>query len=412
MLLYSDLIKIYLRGDFLKTLRNNKFPYFVGKLPFYYKILNSPNNGNFPNFVDFTVGIDTETGVIIQKYDKEIDEMLNKAYGLGSQIIGYMDEYDLGIKYTQDFLNFILQNESNIRKCKILEIGCGTGYLLQSFKEKGAEVIGIEPGIENIQRNQNYNIEIINDFYPSKKIKEEFDIIIFSNVLEHIRDTKEFLINVKKQLKTNGRIYCSVPDCETPIQYGDISMLIHEHYNYFVKQSLENTFLNNIKCRATIQKSSFGSQIYAYVKNNEEELDADNCNESLNQIGNEYINKILETELLFKRFLTYISREQKKIGIYVPSRAMNMLSKIANDIQLKDIIFFDDDEKMLGKYLPGFNNRIYNRDYLKNLSLDYVLIMSYTFGDEIKKNISQILPKNCTIIKYDELFGGIEEWTF
>ncbi len=387
-----------------------KFPYFVGKIPFYHQILNMPYNNNFPDFVDFTLDINNQTGLLVQKYDIEIEDMLKNAYVQGSQIIGYMDEYDLGVKYTQDFLNFILKHESSVNICTILEIGCGTGYLLHKLKQKGATVIGIEPGGENIPRNRANDIQIINDYYPSQNIKDEFDIIIFSNVLEHIKDPKEFLTHVSKQLKANGRIYCSVPNCEIPIKYGDISMLIHEHYNYFVDKTLENTFLNSIKCKVNIEKSSFGSQLYALINKSEDNSNSYNCLESLELVALEYINKISRTELLFTNFLLYIKENQKKLGIYVPARAMNMLSKIFNEIIVEDIVFIDDDENITGKYFPGFNNKIYNKNHLKDFSLDYILIMSYTFGEEIKESIKSKIHNDCKIIKYEELFGGKGEW--
>lgn len=83
------------------------FPYNIGKIPFYYTDLDNPHNPEgIPDFLDFNIDFDRITGTLIQKYDDNIQSLLNKAYSNGSQITGYMDDYELGEKYTKDFFEF------------------------------------------------------------------------------------------------------------------------------------------------------------------------------------------------------------------------------------------------------------------------------------------------------------------
>lgn len=386
----------------MENINKEKFPYYIGRLPFYYTNLDSPNNPEgVPDTLEFNLDCNIKTGTLIQKYDKKTDDFLNKAYSYGSQITGYMDSYELGAKYAQDFLSFVTKNEKNINECRILEIGCGTGYLIWLLKKIGAEVVGIEPGRQAELGKEKYNIDIIKDYYPSEQLKGKFDIIIFYNVLEHISDIKTFLINVKNQLKEDGRIYCAVPDCEDPIKNGDISMLIHEHYNYFIKETLKNTFIDSINCSPYIEKSNFGAELYGYTVNNENYcVECSNLDE-LYKMNIAYLKKIAKKASVFKNFLLKINEDNKTLGIYVPSRAINILSQINNN--LNNIEFFDDNPNMIGKYFPEFVKKIKCRSDLINNPTDYVLIMSYTFGDIIKKNISEFISDKTIIIKYEEL---------
>lgn len=381
-----------------------EFPYYVGEIPFYYTNLDVPHNIlGIPDKLSFTLDYDHSTGTLIQSRDEKNLKILNKAYNYGSQITGYMDDYELGEKYAKDFFEFIIKNEKRLNECKILEIGCGTGYLLSLLKKIGGDVVGIEPGKQAEIGKNKYGVNIIKDFYPTQEIKENFDIIIFYNVLEHISDIKNFLLNVKRQLKDDGRIYFAVPDCEKNIEHGDISMLIHEHFNYFTKTSLSNTIIKYLGYRAHMEKSCFGAELYGLVINNKEfsvnDLKLDNIHETYNN----YIKKVIDKISKFKDFLIEVNRCGKSLGIYVPSRAINILSLVKDSVNLKNIKFFDDNSNLVGTYFPGVDIIIKSQKELINSPTEYVLIMSYTFGNVIKDNIIEKLPVETKIIIYDEL---------
>lgn len=372
-------------------------------MPFFYTSLYSPNNPEeLPNTLQFSLDYNSKIGLLMQKYDEEVEKLLNKAYNYGSQVTRYMDDYELGQKYAVDFLDFITKKEKEIQECKILEIGCGTGYLLSLLKEKGAEVIGIEPGNQAEIGKEKYNLDIIQDYYPSEKLKDKFDIIILYNVLEHISDIATFLKNIKNQLKDQGRIYYAVPDCEKPIKYGDISMLIHMHYNYFVEQSLKNIFKDSINRKAYIEKSSFGAELYGYINNNEFYCD-ENKTDNNNELNIDFVKKTRERLQSLEKLLMKVNKEEKSLGIYVPSRAINILSQVNENITLDNIEFFDDNPNIIGTYFPGINKKIRSRMDLINNPTDYVLIMSYTFGEDIKKDISKQIHDKTIIIKCEEL---------
>lgn len=380
------------------------FPYNIGKIPFYYTDLDNPHNPEgIPDFLDFNIDFDRITGTLTQKYDDNIQSLLNKAYSNGSQITGYMDDYEFGEKYTKDFLDFIIKNEGDIKGCSVLEIGCGTGFLLSLLENMGASVTGIEPGKQAEKGIKKYKINIINDYYPSENIDKKYDIIIFYNVLEHISCIEPFLSSVKKQLKANARIYFAVPDCGKAIECSDISMLIHEHYNYFTSDTLENTFAEYANLKADISKSDFGSELYGIAVNDGiyHGHTAD-INEIMYMNGN-YIKNADHKIIIFKKFLNEIDKDGKALGIYVPSRALNMLSLIKEDIDLEKIDFFDDNPNLSGRYFPGFNKVIKCRSDLMNNPADYVLIMSYTFGDSIRNDLKKCLDNKTVIIKYEEL---------
>jgi 2-polyprenyl-3-methyl-5-hydroxy-6-metoxy-1,4-benzoquinol methylase len=81
-------------------------------------------------------------------------------------------------------------------------IGCGNGALAYDVAGKAGQVIAIDKSSINIQTAQmNYareNIEYITGDATRVTLKDNFDVIILSNVLEHIEERVDFLAAVKK----------------------------------------------------------------------------------------------------------------------------------------------------------------------------------------------------------------------
>lgn len=98
---------------------------------------------------------------------------------------------------------------------KILEIGCGTGGNLEMLSQYG-EISAIEkdPGAIEIAKekhNGRYTIKqgSCPDNIPYEK--KYFDIICMFDVLEHIEEDKETLVNIKNFLKDDGFLVLTVP---------------------------------------------------------------------------------------------------------------------------------------------------------------------------------------------------------
>jgi len=95
--------------------------------------------------------------------------------------------------------------ESNFDKdIKILEIGCGQGLMLKELQNRGYDVEGLEPSLRASKIAREKKLKIIVGYFPETKIKEKFDLIIISHVLEHIKNYKKFIKSLEKILKSNG----------------------------------------------------------------------------------------------------------------------------------------------------------------------------------------------------------------
>ena len=83
----------------------------------------------------------------------------------------------------------------------VLDIGCGNGALAYDVAKKAKKVVGIDLNKENIKiAKENYlapNIEYLVGDATKDLPSQKFDVIILSNVLEHIENRVEFLNKIK-----------------------------------------------------------------------------------------------------------------------------------------------------------------------------------------------------------------------
>jgi SAM-dependent methyltransferase len=379
-------------------------PYKIGLLPFFFKPLSQPTNGDdLPDFLPFSVDVDLKTGTLVQCPDAYVSRAISKAYKKGSELSGMMDSSGIGKEYAEDFVVF-LKNTLGVdtfNGFKVLEIGCGTGFLLSLLKNLGADVLGIEPGQHGQEKR--FDVPIIHDFFPSTKIDGKYHLIILYGVLEHIEDTDTFLKKVSEHLFNDGKIVIAVPNCQPYIYSGDTSMLLHEHWWYYTKETLYNTVTRAINTNVCISDSNFGGVLYAittdplfqqaYVKDMgkhiaETEAFCSRIQRSLNIV----------TQMLEDAYL-----KDEEIGIFVPGRAINILSMIKSKEYLQKIRFFNDDPRLQYTYYPGFPHIIESRKDLIENPPESILIFSRTFGHKIKMELSIDLPLS-KIFLWEDLF--------
>jgi len=126
-------------------------------------------------------------------------------------------------------------------KKEILEIGAGQGQATYWFDNEGFFVTSIEPDENNVklinQRliNSNCIVGSAEDF----QIKEKFDIIWMSHVLEHLIKPLQFLQNVKRNLRQDGIFFIEVPNCENASMLNTSISLV-PHTFHFSRNSLTN----------------------------------------------------------------------------------------------------------------------------------------------------------------------------
>jgi 2-polyprenyl-3-methyl-5-hydroxy-6-metoxy-1,4-benzoquinol methylase len=109
------------------------------KLPFIYELKTEPHNDlGIPDHLPFTLTSDDKYDLIKQDYNEQVNEALIKGYKISSILGGNSTDDEIGNGYTESILDFVKINLPLPWKgLKVLDIGCGTGFLLHKLSEFG-----------------------------------------------------------------------------------------------------------------------------------------------------------------------------------------------------------------------------------------------------------------------------------
>ncbi len=101
-------------------------------------------------------------------------------------------------------------------KGRLLEVGCGPGWLLKSAQEKGMEVFGIDFNRFAIEHAKQIGVANAKVADVSGLAKEfpgiRFDAVVVSHVLEHVENPEEFLSDIGKTMAKDGILGIAVPN--------------------------------------------------------------------------------------------------------------------------------------------------------------------------------------------------------
>ncbi len=130
----------------------------------------------------------------------------------------------------------------NKENSKILEIGSGLGYTTFAINKSGYDCVGIDISKEAIEKarhafGDNYrNISLF-------ELKEEvrYDLVIMTELLEHVVNPKDFISKCREILKKDGKILITTPNKNfyptKTIWLGDLPPV---HLWFYTEQALKN----------------------------------------------------------------------------------------------------------------------------------------------------------------------------
>jgi O-antigen biosynthesis protein len=140
---------------------------------------------------------------------------------------------------------------------RVIDFGCATGYFAQLLTKKGCKVTGIEINPEAAKVAEQYCEQtIVADLDRNSLTKilpnQLFDVAIFGDVLEHLRDPWRVLEETQKLLKSDGYVVASIPNIahgaiclallQGKFEYTELGILDNTHLRFFTRKTVEELF--------------------------------------------------------------------------------------------------------------------------------------------------------------------------
>lgn len=171
--------------------------------------------------------------------------------------------------YFQEKLDKIMTLAQEKRP-NILDVGCGWGNFLQVIKNNHLPYLGIDLSSRAVAicREKKLNCQEA-DLISLSKIKgQQYSVITFFQVIEHIKNPLDYLKAAKKLLKKNGILLITTPNNQSPLRYlfGSHWSVYNtpSHYFFYSNKSLERLLkaagFNNFKIK--IDRFRFFSSDY------------------------------------------------------------------------------------------------------------------------------------------------------
>ncbi|MCS7019599.1 MAG: class I SAM-dependent methyltransferase [Cytophagales bacterium] len=122
----------------------------------------------------------------------------------------------------------LLQSWEGYRQTnRLLDVGCGVGYFLETAKKKGWQVYGTEYTERAVAICAAKGITMQKgELNPALYTPESFDIITSFEVMEHICQPREEVAKFKYLLRKGGIVYITTPNFNSTLRY-----YLQEHYN-------------------------------------------------------------------------------------------------------------------------------------------------------------------------------------
>lgn len=132
-------------------------------------------------------------------------------------------------------------------KRSLLDVGCGSGFMLSQLESSFGKTVGIDLAKESIEFGRQFTNAalMVGDAEAMPFGEGEFDCIVSTDAFEHIPDDKKAIAEVHRVLKKGGVAVLYVPSLCGLLSHTEAAHLYHDDHDnhmvdhrYYTKESL------------------------------------------------------------------------------------------------------------------------------------------------------------------------------
>jgi O-antigen biosynthesis protein len=184
---------------------------------------------------------------------------------------------------------------------RVLDVGCDTGYLGEALQALGNSTVGFEVNETTAQQARTrINRVEVGDLESTDLVevfgRGSFDVVIFGDVLEHLRDPLPVLRQARPLLAPGGSVIISTPNIahgdvrlallQGRFQYNKVGILDETHTKFFTRDTLvqfmqdagftlvelKRTMLDLFESEMNVRESDFDPALIAKLRADPEAL--------------------------------------------------------------------------------------------------------------------------------------------
>lgn len=258
---------------------------------------------------------------------------------------------------------------------RMLEIGCGDGYLLDHAKGMFDKVVGIEPTQRNAATAAARGLDIRQMLMGRGAVVEggPFDYFCCFHVMEHVTQISSVLGGVFDVLSEDAVGIIEVPATEAAIEQQRFGDFMPDHLNYFTEVSLRTALEWNGFAVEKIYRDWGGEHLVAYVRKR-------GVRSNIGFIG--------ERQRMLDGLVAEVNRRGLPFVIWGVSHHVLPYISILGKIEKFSAV--DGSPSKVDKFIPSTALKVRPIDTLRTLSRGYVAITAPRFRDEIVRELTEM----------------------
>jgi SAM-dependent methyltransferase len=314
----------------------------------------------------------------------------------------YFSSYsDTWLEHAKKYAALMVERFGIGQRHKVVELASNDGYLLQYFRARGVDVLGIEPAANVARVAVEKGIPTRVEFFGTdcaKRLRAEgvqADLIVANNVLAHVPQVNDFVAGIHALLAPEGVATLEFPHLLRLMLENQFDTIYHEHFSYFSLLAAERLFAaHGLRIFDVDELATHGGSLRLYVcyagaphapGSGKEKVLQDERNaglESLEAYG-KFQEQVRETKRALLEFLIGAKRAGKRVAAYGAAAKGNTLLNYCG--VRDDFIDYvvDRNPHKQGRYLPGTHIPIERPERIGETRPDYLLILPWNIKEEV-----------------------------
>lgn len=283
---------------------------------------------------------------------------------------------------------------------KVIDIGCNDGSLLDFFKAKGSETLGIEPTGASADAKAKGH-QIFNNYFDMSIAKDIVskhgnpDFITFTNVFAHIENLKEVIEALKILIGPNSTLVIENHYLGAVLDKNQFDTFYHEHPRTYSAKSFEfiASFLG-LNINTIAFPSRYGGNIRVFMsKSGDSDFKKNRIDESAFYRKFKSMKKDLDKWVSVKsKFIdNYVKINGKIRAKAFPGRAAILIKLLGLDETKISAVYEKAGSMKIGNFLPGTRIPIYSDEDLFKLpnQNEPILNLAWHISGEINSYLAK-----------------------
>lgn len=286
----------------------------------------------------------------------------------------------------------------------VVDIGSNDGTILEGFRARGMQVLGIEPtGIADVANAK--GIPTIRAFFGEEvatKVRQDYgapSLVTAANVFAHVADLGPCLRGIHNLLSDEG-IFVSeshyLLDLIDTLQYDTI---YHEHLRYYsLKPLIDMMERYGFTVTDAERIPNHGGSIRVYAQKNNRQQPSDRLRALLGRedafglydpnLYGRFRDQVLQSKWKLMCLLADLKMKGHRVcGLGSPGRSSTIMNYCGIGPDILDYIAEQSGSLKVGLFTPGTHVPVVEEQRMLDEQPDYALVLAWHLGDSVPKKL-------------------------